>query len=215
MELLNFSGYISGFTTVMVALVALFTSKRYFDRGSNLMRIYIYIAAATEIIMFVYVMNNANNLQIANVFCLVQFFVVYLALTSWLPNNKIKLWLNIFLVFAMLLLTGYFISIFSYRYFDSFSSSIEGVMLAVLSAYVLYHLTGDHSDYLYRNYKFWFVVAVFIYFSVTSIVFATSNYVLKNSLFLRDYTWVINSFLTILANAFYIKGLLCLKKKKP
>jgi hypothetical protein len=214
MEFLQYTGYASALSTVLVALVAAFLNNRIFDKGANWMRIYFFVAAAAEIIMFVFIINSTNNLQIANAFCLAQFVLVYLALISWLPNNTIKNGLFIFFAFAVVLLTFYFIRVFSYHYFDSFSSSIEGVLLTFLSAYVLYHLTGDHSDYLYRNYKFWFVIAVFIYFGISSMVFATSNYVLTNSLFLRNYTWVINTFLTILANAFFIKGLLCLKKKK-
>lgn len=214
MEVLKFSGYVAAFSTILVAIVALFMFNSFRDKGVAVFRLYFFIAAATELIMLGFVLEDTNNMQVANTFCLLQFLLVSMALITWLPKNNIKLWLQYFLAFAMLLFTSYLIYIFSFRYFDSFSSSIEGVLLAVLSAYVLFHLTGDHSDYLYRNYKFWFAVGAFIYFSVTSLVFATGNYVLDNSLFLRNYTWVINAFLTTLANAFYIKGLLCLMKKK-
>jgi len=209
-----FLAYLSIATTVLVAITALLTRNCAHDNGCRVFRYYFVLAAIADLVLLVFHSKGWNNMQVFNIFSLTQYFLVFLALSQWIPQGMRRTLLYIFLGLSTLFFGSYLFTIFNLKYMDTFSSSIEYIILTLLSAYVLFHLTDDQSDYLYRNFKFWFTVGVFLYFSVTSIVLATANYVLKDSGMLQDYTWAINGFLTILASVMYIKGFLCLKRSR-
>lgn len=214
MSLSYLIAYLSMGMIVLVALFSLVLINRRFDLSTNIFRGYFIVAALTDLIMYYLTTHQIVNIQIANLFCLVQLILVGLALINWIESPAVKRLMITLLVLFVALISIYVISIFRMNYLDPISTTSESALLALLSGYLLVYLTRDTSQYLFRNYKFWFVVAVFIYFSVTSVVYATSNFFIDEQTYLRHYTWVINSALNVIAGILYIKGLTCLPVKR-
>ncbi|MBL0340832.1 MAG: hypothetical protein IPP71_07865 [Bacteroidetes bacterium] len=128
--------------------------------------------------------------------------------------NNLKKVVRIFCLLTFTILTIKVFSNIDSKEFDIPSLAIENSILLLISATVLVNLTGDTEQYLFKNYRFWMALAVFMYFSVSTIVFATGNFLLDDHVYLRRYTWIIHSILSMVANLLYIKGILCLPNKK-
>jgi hypothetical protein len=213
--LLSFTfAYVSIVTMVLVALAALLLKNREYDKGSLWFKTYFIVAAITDIVLFILMQTKTNSMPVANSFSVAQFFLLSTGIVFWVNRPGLRKVLQFATCLIALVLAIYVLGTLHKKVFDSFSITIENVLLMILSAVILIQLTGDSSQFLFKNHKFWFAVAVFLYFSVSAIVFATANFLIGDQIYLRRYTWIINVIMSILANILYLKGILCLPLKK-
>ncbi len=201
-------------TTIIVALFVYFNKYRIFDSGSSIFRVYFFIAAAVDILLFILQSMKIHNIAVMNLFSLAQFLLIALALNQWMKNELLKKTIRIFSLIAFSVLTVKILINIELKDFDTFSLAVENIILVICSSIVMINLTGDTRQYLFKNYRFWITLAVFIYFSVSTVVFATGNLLIDDHVYVRRYTWVINSIMSIVANSLYLKGILCLPIKK-
>lgn len=201
-------------TTIIVAIFVYFNKYKIFDSGSRIFRIYFFIAAGVDILLFILQSLKIHNIAVMNLFSLAQFLLIALALNHWMKNELFKKILRISSLIAFSALTVKILVNIELKEFDTFSLAIENIILVICSSIVMINLTGDTRQYLFKNYRFWITLAVFIYFSVSTVVFATGNLLIDDHVYVRRYTWVINSIMSIIANSLYIKGILCLPIKK-
>ncbi|HMT29605.1 MAG TPA: hypothetical protein PKD91_10030 [Bacteroidia bacterium] len=206
--------YTSMVTTIIVALFVYFNKYRIFDSGSSIFRVYFFIAAAVDILLFILQSMKIHNIAVMNLFSLAQFLLIALALNQWMKNELLKKTIRIFSLIAFSVLTVKILINIELKDFDTFSLAVENIILVICSSIVMINLTGDTRQYLFKNYRFWITLAVFIYFSVSTVVFATGNLLIDDHVYVRRYTWVINSIMSIVANSLYLKGILCLPIKK-
>ncbi|MBL0341324.1 MAG: hypothetical protein IPP71_10520 [Bacteroidetes bacterium] len=206
--------YTSMVTTIIVAIFVYFNKYKIFDSGSRIFRIYFFIAAGVDILLFILQSLKIHNIAVMNLFSLAQFLLIALALNHWMKNELFKKILRISSLIAFSALTVKILVNIELKEFDTFSLAIENIILVICSSIVMINLTGDTRQYLFKNYRFWITLAVFIYFSVSTVVFATGNLLIDDHVYVRRYTWVINSIMSIIANSLYIKGILCLPIKK-
>ncbi len=206
--------YVSLASTLLVAILSILLNQYRFDRGATLFRCYFLLAAITELILVWLRSERHNNMVVVNIFCLVQFTLIMLALASWPSARGARMFILTIGVLTAIVLGVFVYPSLNQSAFDPIGTAVQNLVLTIISGYMLIHLTRDRSEFLFMNYKFWFAVAVFIYFSVSATMFATANMLVENGTFLRKYTWVINSVLTLMANMCYVKGLLCLPMKR-
>jgi len=206
--------YLSIGTMVLTAMVTLLLRNKFYDTGSNYFKIYFVIAAITDVTLGILQYNGMNNLQVANVFGVTQFFLLSMGLLSWYRNNELRRLMFLILALTALVLAIYVLGNLHKNTLDTYSMTIGNLMLVVLSALVLLQLTGDRTQFLIKNYRFWFAVSVFLYFTVSSVLLSTADILIDEHFYLRRYTWVLNSILSIVANSLFIKGILCLPLKR-
>lgn len=199
---------------MLVALATLFIKNKAYDKGSVWFRYYFLIATAVELILLVTVEAKINNMIIANVFMLLQFYMLGMGILSWMHQGLMRRMIYFLLNLLSLVIAIYTMGTAHKKMMDSASSSVESIFLMILSALMLMQLTNDNTKYLIRNHKFWFTVAVFLYFSVMGVVIASANFIVDDKTYLRAYTWVINAVMSITVNLLYIKGILCLPAKR-
>lgn len=81
--------------------------------------------------------------------------------------------------------------------FDSFSASIEAIVIIVLSILFFYEkISDDHPTFIYNTSYFWIVFAFMIYMAGTLFLFIVSD----NE---NDKYWFINNFFNIITNLLF------------
>jgi VanZ family protein len=144
----------------------------------------------------------------------VQCLILSLILLQWTSSKTLRKILSVLL--CLVIATGItrFAFINPLKEFDDVSIALDNILLVSASGIALFYIASETETLLFKNPKFWFAAAVFIYFSVSIVIFCTGNFLIDDKIHVRKYTWIINSLLTILTNIFYVIGLLCLPKKK-
>lgn len=175
---------------------------------------YFILAAAIELLTGIMSIYRINNIFIGNLFFLVQFTALSFILSNWIQYEMVKKVLSFVLVLVFISGTCRIIYINPLNELDNVSIALESVVLILISGSALFSVSNETEISLLKNPKFWFCSAVFVYFSLNIAVFCTGSYVLENEDYLRKYTWVINSLLTIVTNIFYSIGILWLRPKK-
>ena len=158
--------------------------------------------------------KGMNNMHIGNLFFLTQCIILSLLLLLWIRSNTFKNTLTILLSIVVLFGLIRFFFINPFEKFDVISVTLESIVLVMVSGIALFYIGSETEILLFKNPKFWFATAIFIYFSVSIVIFCTANFLIDDKTHVRKYTWIINSLLTILTNIFYVTGLLCLQKKR-
>lgn len=205
--------YLSLITTLFLAVYAAFSIKKQF-RAFLIFLFYFIIAGITDIIVYLFSLKGIPNILIINLFILVQFALLAVALIDSFSNRVLKLFFIpvcvtvIVISFCLMLNTDYYIQI------NSTGTAIQNLVLVIAAGILLIqelkHSAIDHNIQCY----FWFSAGVFLYFAVTTIVYFTGEIELPDQHILRDFTWPVNLIATIIANCLYFKGIQCLRKTK-
>jgi hypothetical protein len=199
---------------VLLAMTVLLLRNREYDAGSKWFRSYFIVAAITDLTLFILALYRINSLPVANMFSVCQFFMVSTAIIAWTNHSALKRMLYFSVALCALVFAIYTLGTLHKQQFDALSMTAQNMVLMLLSAVLLVRITNSTNDFLIKNHRFWFTVAVFVYFSVTTIVFSTANILLEGHTYIRRYTWDINSVMSIIANLMYLKAILCLPMKK-
>lgn len=142
--------------------------------------------------------ENFNLLIYAFTIVEYSFFCYFIYLV--LPKNFIRnivpyIWLG-FIIFAFIDI----IFINKESGFDSFASSIESIIILLLCIYyLLERIRNSNSLLIYSTFNFWVVIAFFIYFSGTFLLYLLTNKMAKNTSFQKIYL-IINISFNILKN---------------
>lgn len=204
-------------TTLLLPLI---TFKLMYNSKKNLfIQLFILnflLAAITELILAALYFSQIQNHFIINIFCLIQFVIISIALLQSLTLSTLKFKI---ISFLLLVFASVFV-IFNFAIFnrvaelDSISTSIESIILFILAGINLIYLSKNSDIPMTKNYKFWFIAGSFLYFCISIVILSTGEIILEDKVTLTTYTWVINSILTIVTNATYFTGILCLPQKK-
>jgi hypothetical protein len=207
------AGIVSAIINLLVGIWILFFWHRANISGVKYLRYYFLLAAVTDSVMFVYSSHGVNNMLVANLFCVIRFPLIALTFLPWMLSETYRragtlVIVLVSLLFVMVVLTG------DLNKMNTVVFSVQNLLFAFMAAIALFRITNDFTLYLTDNHRFWFSVGIFLYFSVSTIIFTTANVILDNQQALMDYTWIINTAMAILANLLYVKGILCLPVMK-
>lgn len=197
------TGYISAFS----GLIPLILGLSRFARMRTEMKILVFYflsASLVDTILILQAYNAKYNLWLIRYFTPLEYSLFALVFSYWQVR-----WRDRFLVYASIAgLVAYFFfsETFLNRHgsFDSYTASLEGLVLIGVSSYTLINLKTKSLDNLTGDYRFWICSAVLIYFSGNLLLFSWSSMIAP---------WWIHNLLNIAANLLFAKGILCLKRR--
>lgn len=178
---------------------------RWLSKDMRILLRYFAIVLLVDVILYyTSFIIKINNLWLFHIFTLVEYSFLILVFSSWQKNALLKRNMRLSIpIFAMIwVMAKFFLE--GFNEIDNFTSSVESVLLVVVSAYTLYDLNKENVVSIYKEPRFWVAGAVLIYFSGNLLCFAFSNVVL---------VWPIHSVLNIIANLLYTGGFLCLPRR--
>ena len=158
---------------------------------------------------FIEFSQHRNNLWIVNIYTLLEGVVYFNLCARWMYSPRLfRLGMQLFIIYVLYWIFTTFIS-GSFLQFNSNEKVLKGIFLIGLSGYALIHLSREDAIMLTEDYRFWILSGILIYFSITEVVFATSNFILdKNEPALRT-IWAIHSVINILSNLLFAIGFVC------
>lgn len=168
------------------------------------------VAFLTDIFSFALAFYNIENLWIFNIFILINYSLLIIVLTFWTGNPV----LNRTMKFSIPVFVSIWIIVQivmgSLNQLNFVVLTLQGIIFSLLSIYILYRLSGRSDVLLSRDYRFWIVVGLFIYYAGNLLLFAF-GYLIETRFMYS--AWVIHSLLNITANLFYAGGFLCLRSR--
>jgi hypothetical protein len=175
--------------------------------------IFFFVSFLVELTATILNFQSVNNLWLGNIFSLAECFFWGIIIRAWFPPGKIRVLILIFLfLFFSVWCYSTFIQLGLFQ-FNNYMRAVESVVFIFLSCFLLFNVSLDTSEIIFKNPKFWFGSGLLIYFSLNLIVFGTVNFVLSNHTQLMIKTWVIHSITNIIANLLFTTGFLCIKRK--
>ena len=180
------------------------------DKAIKLFVFYLVLGLFADVICVVMARNKMNNLIVINLFALVQSFLLPVILLSWIQSRRFKI--------VMYTVVAFLIAAFMYRFysggeqreFDSILIPLQNLLFVILTIRVL---IADTLETLPFNYKLWICGALFFNFSVSIVIFCTTNLMAIDTEFAQKFLWYLNSIINIITNILFAIGLLCIKPK--
>lgn len=163
-----------------------------------------------EVTNYYLIANSIPRLWLFHFFTLLEYALLIFAFSYW-HNFRVKKILRwSILVFAIIWFMAK-LSLEKFSEWDSYTVSLESVILISVSAYTLFNM-GKRSDSLFREPQFWISGAVLIYFAGNLWNFALGNIILSWYNQNINVTWPIHSILNITCNISYAGAFLCLRQ---
>lgn len=99
--------------------------------------------------------------------------------------------------------------------YNSFSKSVEALLLIGVSLYAFYDLLKypDTNKFLGQSPLFWLALGILIYMAGNLTLFAIDNILYKQNNPAYKDIWDLHSVLNIVFNLFFIKTILCMKEE--
>lgn len=167
-----------------------------------LLWLFVCIAVLNSASIYRLVAGSTNNMIELHIYTLLEYAFLMTILSYWQKTSAMKLYLRFsILLFALIWITAK-IFLEEPTRFDSFTSSLESAVLAGASAFTLLGFLRENLESLYKQPRFWVVVAILIYFSGNLVAFALRPVII---------VWSIHSMLNIISNLCYAGGFLCLR----
>lgn len=163
----------------------------------KILLIFLTIAGLIGIIVTSLAFYKINNMWLFHIYTLLETSLLLFVFSYWqkkyVLRNRLRL---IILVFALIWI-GAKLYLESFSRLDSYTASLECVLLVGVSAYTLFNLNNENVNTLFRDQRFWVSSAVLFYFAGNAMTFSLGN--IFN-------TWLIHSVLNIFANLLYTGG---------
>ena len=191
----------------------LFFLGRTYLRGLSMKIIFFYILLCgfTDVTTSIMTLFHQSNLNVMNIFSVIQFVLLMLFLFTLLEVKSIK-WVLV----GVLIVIGSYSSIYIYNNYTVVefawkAMAIQNTALILFAAITLLSITFKIDNAISREPLFWFLSAMLIYFSLSTMAIVTSEVKIEAADILRKYTWFLNSIGSIISNLLYLLGLRCLK----
>jgi hypothetical protein len=203
--------YFSAFSIIFPLAVSLYCYKFLSAELKIVCWLFIF-AALIEIFNVIVLTTHTNNLRIVNVYVLAEGAVYFYVIARWFESAKMfRLTIALFGVYFIVWIYTTFIS-GSFSDLNNKEKTLKGILLIILSGYLLIRISTEDSTMMTRDYRFWILSAILIYFSITEVVLATANFILENEPVIR-YAWTFHSVINIIANFLFAIGFACTYRK--
>ncbi len=168
-----------------------------------LLGLFVTIFALDSIQIFM-ALNSQNYRLIIHVYTLIEYSCLMTIFSYWQKSPVLKKNLRLTIPLFVVIWIAAKIFVEDPIRFDSFTSSLEGALLAVVSAYTLFTLIEDELKPAYRSPRFWVSCAALVYFSGNLVLFALTPMIA---------IWITHSVLNIISNLCYAGGFFCLRSQ--
>ena len=207
------------FLAVLSAVFSLVTAITFWLSRSafrsfplNILFLVIILSGVTDALSTTMAFYKIPNIDLINVFFVVQFTLLMLFLLSYYKHKLLLV--CVYIIVLVIIACSVFEIHDNFNQFKiaSRSISMQGLLITLLALYILLNKTLDAKKFLTQDHEFWFISAIVLYFSLSTVCFVTAEMPLHDSKFIRNFTWFINSISSIFSNILYLIGLRCLRK---
>lgn len=201
---------LSAISTPLPFITALlFLKLTSLNRDMKILLGYLGVATLTELIVTLFFMYNLPNHWVIHVYTLAEYLLVAALLAAWQNNSEfggiIRLSIPLYLlVYAVIKISGW--EDFSASTLNYLTRPIALILLNGFALYSLLTLSKKLSTSIYRDYRFWILAALAIYYTAAIILVAFMF--LKDNNVLR-FLMLLHSPVNILHNLLIIVGILC------
>jgi hypothetical protein len=163
--------------------------KAYYFLYANLISIFI-----IQVVMFYYSAQNMNNHFLSNYYLFINFsllscFFYYLFKKIDSPKRTLIKYLSTLIIIG--LITQYVSDFNMYFVFNPLGLLISSSIITFYAVLYLYELLTQKVSYLYTT------VGIFIYFTCSSVIFASASSIVSFNSEINLFIWKVNSFLFI------------------
>jgi len=201
--------YISFGSSYLPLIFGLFLFKKH-SRDIRLFIYYFSFTAFTDLAVLVTGVNGMNNLIILNFYSLLEtYFLLYL-FNLCTENKSYKVALKI--VAILFTFVWVWINLFenSLYTFNPIDKGIKCLLFIILTVWLLNILSKNIQIQLNKDYRFWFLIAFLLYFSMTFIIYSTATWYINDiQNEAMRYTWYFHSIVTIITNLILTYGIIC------
>lgn len=166
----------SGISTLFVFLISsLYFKQVRTHRGMMLWWIYFALASLTEIILHIFSYNNQQSAQVFHIYTLVEYFMLTMILATWqdakIAAKRMRLSIPIYIVvYALIKFVG--LEDFSAATINVVTRPVALLMINVFSCYTLFSLWSNPPEKIFRDHKFWMLIALILYYNISLILSA-------------------------------------------
>lgn len=205
--------YASSISVVLPFIAVFYSGSGKLIRNSFFMLIV--LSFFVELISSVLSYFKLNNIWLYYLFTPVEFSLILFSL-----NNLLKEKLNtttvaafVVMIFAFTMVDFLFIN--GIQHFNSFTRSMELLLLISISLYGFFNLMRNPpSFFLQRSPLFWLSFSVLLYSAGNLFLFASHNILLEVQKQQSQNYWILHSILNIVFNLLLAKTVLCMKAEQ-
>jgi hypothetical protein len=209
---MNWLDYLSSFSILFPLAAALYGFRRL-NFEMKLLGYFFILSAFVDVTLLITASFHANNLWLLNIFMLIEAAVYLFICARWLHSEKLfRSVMVLFVLYFLFWIYTTFVS-GSFTEFNDKEKTLKGILLVLISGYLLIRISQEETIYLTRDYRFWVLSGILLYFLIGVIVFTTANYVLENHVKAMYYSWSIHSVINIISNLLFAYGFLCYYRK--
>jgi hypothetical protein len=203
--------YISALS-ILVPLIVSFLRFTALNRDLKILTCFFVFATVIETSNFIEFTHQMNNLWLLNIFALIEGAVFFYLCAKWF--DSLKAFRAVMLLFGLYFIYWIYTTFITGNFFDfnDKEKTLKGILLIVISGYLLIRISAEDSLLMTKDYRFWILSAILIYFSVSEVVFATAHFVLENQPAIQK-AWAIHSVINIISNLLFAIGFACSYQK--
>ena len=173
----------------------------------KLLTILLFIGISFDTAGTLLLLKHVNNMFLFHLYTLVSYLFVALLFSYWHDGHTafyIRLSIPIFFIIYLILLgLGYE----HIKLPNKYSHSIESIFIAFITFFTLYTILKNHPEFpIHQNERFWVSFGAFLNYSGSVLVYAAIP------VYITDALWYIHNTFVIVANIFYFRGYLCMRK---
>jgi hypothetical protein len=210
--MITFLNFLSFYITFLPPVIAWYKYATQ-PRDLKILTCFFYITMIIELGQYLLYKQHQNNIWLINLFSVIEGIFFILLLYLWSKSKVFKR----FMIFSMIAFIVFWIETTFIRssifVFQDNEKTLKCIIMIFGSCYILTHYAIESTSIIYYEYKFWMITSIMFYFTLTLVVFATSNIILENNTAAYDITYPIHSVVNIITNIFFFIGYLCYIRK--
>jgi hypothetical protein len=189
-------------------VVGLFYYRRLM-REMKILVLYLSISFIFELSLFLLGLLGINNLWMVQVWTIIEYIFIVVLFSYWMKVGKIRMVL-IYSVIPFIIFYIIDVALLSeVDKFNSYSRSVECLIFSGVAGYALYDLSKTHTGSLWQNFRFYLILAVFLYFTGSLMIYALSNLVIEYAFNIALPFFMIPLVLNSISYFLYAGGILC------
>jgi hypothetical protein len=202
---MNWLGYISSLSILFPFAAALYRFP-LLNKELKIMGWLFIVSTVIEIVSFATSYYRVNNLWLINSYNIIEGFIFFYICGRWFQSQKIfRAVMILFAVYAGFWFYTTFISAGFFE-FNEKEKTLKGILLILITGSLLLRISKEDTVFISQDYRFWFVAAILIYFSVGVVIFSTANLILEDNIKAMYYSWNVHSVINIICNLLFAYG---------
>jgi len=174
------------------------------EREAKILVAYFIFIGLVEAFSFYQALNKVSTIWLFHVFTPLEYGFLVVVFSYWQKRPLLRLVLQLSIPLFALICIANKLFVENLVSFDNFSTSLESLVLIIISVRTLFDLSRENSSTLSKDSRFWIAIAVLTYFSGNLPTFAFANVIAVSS---------IKHILNVISNILFARGFLCYRLK--